>query len=113
MKVIIAGSRDFNDYELLSKTVNESNIKITEIISGTARGADRLGERYAKENKIEIKRFPAEWEKFGRQAGYLRNKQMAEYGDALIAFRIDKSKGTSHMIELARKNNLQVIVVEI
>ena len=111
MKVIIAGSRDFNDYETLKKVCDFmlSRQDEVEIVSGTARGADQLGERYAREMGYPIKQFPADWSK-GKSAGYLRNEDMAKYGDALIAFWDGSSKGTEHMINLAKKRGLKVKV---
>jgi hypothetical protein len=111
MKVIIAGSRTFNDYELLKRVCNETLTTITEIVSGTANGADKLGERYAKEKGYSIKQFPADWNKHGKSAGYIRNKQMAEYADALIAFWDGKSKGTKHMIDLAKYHKIKVKII--
>jgi len=115
MKVIVAGSRDFNDYNLLKKKLDYyfQNKKPTEIVSGTARGADKLGEKYASQNNINIKKFPANWDKHGNKAGYLRNKEMAEYADALVAFWDGNSKGTKHMIDLAEKNKLKVKIVKL
>lgn len=112
MKVIIAGSRDFNDYEKLKEVCDYMLSRQTdvEIVSGAARGADILGEQYAKEKGHSLKQFPAEWDKFGKRAGYLRNEDMAKYSDALIAFWDGKSKGTEHMINLAKKHNLKVKV---
>jgi len=113
MKVIIAGGRDFNDYDLLRGKCDEvigDNTDI-EIISGTANGADRLGERYAKEKGYPVVRFPAKWSEYGKSAGPIRNKEMADYGDTLISFWDGKSKGTKHMIETAKRNNLHVTVV--
>ena len=110
MKIIIAGSRGFNDYETLCKVCDHmlSKQKKIEIVSGTAGGADRLGELYAKENKYLLKQFPADWGKLGKKAGYVRNEKMAEYADALIAFWDGESKGTKHMIDLAKKHKLKV-----
>lgn len=114
MKVIIAGSRDFNNYTLLKNncdillSITKENI---EIVSGGARGADSLGERYAHENNLQLKIFPANWN-LGKHAGFLRNKEMADYADALIAFWDGKSKGTKMMIELAKSQNLKVKVVK-
>jgi hypothetical protein len=113
MKIIIAGSRTYNDYELLKRVCDETLSLITEIVSGTANGADKLGERYAKEKGYPIKQFPADWNKYGKSAGYIRNKQMAEYADALIAFWDGKSKGTKHMIDLAKLNNLKIFNISI
>ena len=117
IKVIIAGTRDFNDYAFLKKNldyflqgINPNNEEI-EIVSGNARGADKLGERYAKEHNLPVKLFPANWDKYGKRAGYLRNQEMANYSDMLIAFWDEKSKGTKHMIDIAKKQDLTVIVV--
>lgn len=117
IKVIIAGTRDFNDYAFLKKNldyflqgINPNNEEI-EIVSGNARGADKLGERYAKEHNLPVKLFPANWDKYGKRAGYLRNQEMANYSDVLIAFWDEKSKGTKHMIDIAKKQDLTVIVV--
>ena len=76
MKIIIAGSRDFNDYNKLKKSCNHllSNNEDTEIeiISGTAQGADTLGEQYASEKGYKVTQFPAEWDKYGKGAGFRR-----------------------------------------
>ena len=113
IKVIIAGGREFKDYKLLCKICDLKlrNKDDVEIVSGTARGTDQLGEKYAKERKYILKEFPANWDEFGKSAGYIRNKQMAEYADALICFWDGKSKGTKHMIDLARKYNLKIRIV--
>ena len=115
MKCIIAGGRKFNDYSLLSSVCDHmlQNYapRDVEIVSGTAGGADKLGERYAKENNCQLKQFPADWEQFGKGAGYIRNKQMAEYSDALIVFWDGESKGTGHMIDLAKKQGIKVKIV--
>lgn len=110
MKVIIAGGRNFNDYENLCHFCNKvlSNQTEIEIVSGTANGADKLGEKYANDNGYPIKRFPANWDKYGKSAGYKRNAQMAEYADGLIAFWDGKSRGTKHMIDLAKRSGLKV-----
>lgn len=112
-KVIIAGGRDFNNYDLLKRKCdvllkNKSDI---EIVSGTANGADKLGERYAKENGYKIKRFPADWDKFQKRAGVIRNQQMAEYANACICFWDNSSKGTKWMIELANEKGLPTRVI--
>lgn len=109
MRVIIAGGRDFNDYKILCKVCDHMLSKSTsiEIVSGAAKGADSLGEQYAIDRLLVLKEFPADWS-IGKSAGYIRNKQMAQYADALIAFWNGKSKGTKHMIELAKSNGLKV-----
>ena len=113
MKVIIAGGRTFNDYDLLCQKCDKalSLQSEIEIVSGTANGADKLGERYAIEKGYPIKQFPADWDQFGKGAGYRRNEEMAKYADALIAFWDGKSKGTKHMIDLANRHKLKVKVV--
>jgi hypothetical protein len=113
MKIIIAGGRTFNDYALLCQNCNKTLSLQTEIeiVSGTANGADKLGEQYANENGYPIKKFPADWGKYGKSAGYKRNEEMAKYADALIAFWDGKSKGTKHMIDLANRYGLKTKVV--
>ena len=113
MKVIIAGGRDFNDYDLLCRKADYylSRQSEIEIVSGTAKGADKLGERYAEERQYPIKRFPADWSMWGKRAGYIRNTDMAEYADALIAFWDGKSRGSKHMINIATEQNLLVRVI--
>jgi len=82
-----------------------------EIVSGTARGADSLGAKYAKERGYTVKEFAPQWDKFGKSAGYKRNAEMADYADALIAFWDGESKGTNHMINLAKEKNIKIKVV--
>ena len=112
-KVIIAGTRSFQDYELLQSYVDymlSRTTDVIEIVSGGAKGADALGERYAKEHGYRLKIFPANWEQYGKAAGYRRNAEMAAYADALIAFWDGKSRGTMHMINLAKQRKLKVAV---
>ena len=103
LRVIIAGGRDFDDYKLLEKTMTELDFNIKCIISGTADGADTLGELWAEEHQIPIKRFPPKWNVYRRRAGPVRNEQMAVYGDYLIAFWDGKSKGTKNMINTMKR----------
>lgn len=113
MKVIIAGSRSIHNYSVLLKTMNsarDNGWEITEIVSGGAYGVDQLGERYASEFGIPLKRFPADWNRHGRSAGFIRNEKMAEYADALIAIWDGKGSGTVHMIKQAEKNNLKLMI---
>lgn len=110
MKVIIAGSRDITDYNLLLKAVRASQIRPTEVVCGKARGVDTLGEEFAKRNGIPIKYFPAEWSKHGRAAGHIRNRQMGDYADALIAIWDGKSTGTKGMIDYAKSQGLTVFI---
>lgn len=103
MNVIIAGGRDFNDYELLKRKCDAILKNVDEpitIVSGGARGADRLGQRYATENGYHLAVMNADWDKHGKRAGYIRNANMLEYADCLIAFHDGKSRGTAHMIRI-------------
>lgn len=115
MKLIIAGSRSFSNYPLMKQKLNYflKNIQTqeVEIVSGTAKGADKLGERYAKEMGYALKEFPADWDKYGKKAGYVRNRQMAEYGSHCVCFWDGQSYGTKMMIELAAEKGLPCRVV--
>lgn len=112
MKTIIAGSRTITDYDIVKKAVQESGFKITEVVSGTAKGVDSLGEQWALENGVPVKRFPADWNKHGNSAGPIRNEQMGDYSEALIAVH-NGSKGTAHMLEYAIKKGLHVFNYDI
>lgn len=112
MKIIIAGSRSFSDYQLLSEKMDKltAGLNVT-VISGHARGADQLGEQWAKKKGIPLEIYPAEWEKYGRSAGPIRNRQMANISDALVVFWDGASQGTKNMIDVARQNGLKVRVI--
>ena len=116
MKVIIAGGRDFNDIHKVIERVDHHLSKCKhldiEIVSGTASGADKMGEEYADLRDYKVAQFKPDWDKYGKGAGYKRNAEMADYADALIAFWDGKSRGTMHMINIAKKKGLQVKVVE-
>ena len=121
-KILIAGGRNYNDYEEFKRRVrhyiNMHNIDLSdiELVSGGARGVDSMAERIAKEFKIPIKVFPADWDTYGKAAGVIRNKQMAEYVGAngtLIAFWDGKSRGTGNMIETAGDYNINICVIRI
>jgi hypothetical protein len=130
MRVIIAGSRGFNDYDILKNYCDKIlQLRVgIQIVSGGAKGADSLGERYAIERGYDIKPFLPNWDLYGKRAGYIRNEEMAKYASGyadrdqkldyilddkvpsggLIAFWDHKSRGTKHMIDLAYKYNLKV-----
>lgn len=111
--VIIAGSRGFNDYDLLCQKCDKffSQKKPTTILCGEACGADALGRRYAEEHDIEVCSFTAEWSKYGRGAGMKRNREMLERADALVAFWDERSAGTKNMIEISIDRGIPVRVV--
>ena len=115
MKLIIAGSRNFINYTSLVVEVDnllKEHPEIDTIISGDAMGADRLGARYALENGLYLISMPADWNKFGKSAGYKKNEEMAKTAQACICFWDGQSKGTKHMIDLAKKYNLILKVVK-
>lgn len=115
-KVIIAGGRHFQDYEILKEKADyylQSKLSTHNVIivSGHASGADSLGERYAEERGLKVELHPADWNKHGRAAGPIRNAEMAETSDALIAFWDGQSRGTKNMIDLAKSKGLKVAIV--
>jgi hypothetical protein len=113
MKTIIAGSRNFEDLLKMTEELNDIDFEITEVISGDARGADRTGEAWAKINNIPIKKMPADWDRYGRSAGYIRNEDMAKCAEVLIAFWDGESRGTKHMIDIAERLCLKVMIVSV
>lgn len=101
MKICIAGGRDFDNYDVLARVVDQVIAELPApitIVSGKAKGADSLGERYAQERGLDVLLFPADWKKHGRGAGPIRNAQMADEADMLIAFWDRSSRGTKNMI---------------
>ena len=118
MKVVIAGSRSITDFEIVKQAIVESGFEVTQVISGTARGVDTLGAQYGKENNIPVREMSANWDYWGKIAGWKRNEEMAEVADALVAiWLIDEngegSKGTRNMISIAKRKGLKIFVKEI
>ena len=114
-RLVVAGSRDFDNYTLLSAELDKLLVGKTNItiVSGTARGADRLGERYAAEHNLRMERFPAEWEKYHKGAGPIRNMKMVQSADAVIVFWDNESSGTKNIIECARKQDIPYRIVRV
>jgi hypothetical protein len=108
MKTIIAGSRGITDYRYLLKCLLEVDWEITSVISGTARGVDALGEKFALEAGIPLMRFHANWKLYGGAAGYIRNEEMAENAEACVILWDGQSSGTKHMIDEAKKAGLKL-----
>lgn len=98
MKVIIAGSRNLEDYTLVAQAMQRCGFDVTEVVCGMATGVDTLGYRWAQCNNISIKEMPAQWHQYGKRAGPVRNKQMAEYADAAVIIWDGKSPGSRNMI---------------
>lgn len=115
MKLAVIGSRSFGDYDLLSFVLDEycieydNNIKI---ISGGARGADRLAEKYAVDRDLDLQVFPADWDTHGKAAGFIRNKQIVDECDELVAFWDGKSRGTLNSINHAKKQDKTVVIID-
>lgn len=124
MKVVICGPRDYFDYDTVCKAIDASGFEITEVVSGGATGVDSLGERWSKERlRKDAKVFDAEWDditvkgavvavnkwgrKYNKMAGFMRNEEMAEYCDAVIAIDTG-SPGTGHMIKMAKEHGCEL-----
>lgn len=108
MKTIIAGSRSMRRYAEVEAAVRDCPWLITHVICGTARGPDLLGARLAKNFGLPVSYFPADWNNLGRRAGYVRNREMAQNVEALLAVWDGQSKGTKHMIDTATRMGLKV-----
>ena len=113
-KVVVAGSRNYNNYEeakkFITNCLSEEADKDIVFIVGSCRGADMLGERFAQEMGYKLESYPAEWSKYGKAAGPLRNKKMAEICDLVICFWDGKSRGSATMIDFARKLGKPVVI---
>lgn len=119
--LVIAGTRSFNDYSLLSAVLDQYiptlGVKDITILSGhghpskDAKGADYLGEQYAKEHDYPVSIFPANWDKFGRAAGPIRNSVMAKQADGLVIFWNQRSRGSPSIMNEARKRSLPILTV--
>lgn len=112
-RIAVIGSRTFNDYDLLRVTILSkfSPRDIREIVSGGARGADKLGERFAQEFGLKTNIFLPDWEKYGKQAGFIRNTDIIKNSDIVLAFWDEKSTGTLDSINTAKKLNIPVIII--
>jgi len=110
-RTIIAGSRDFNDIKLAYDILKDFKDQIKVVICGEAKGADMIGRQWAEENNIPIRSYPADWKKYGAAAGYVRNKQMGDTADMLIAFWDGISPGTKHMIEYMNELGKEVHII--
>lgn len=117
-RVIVAGSRHFTNYSMLTSHLDQilgQKVKTHKIviISGCAKGADTMGERYAHDKGFAVEKFPAQWDKFGKSAGQKRNRQMADVADAVVAFWADGSRGTADMIRVAIERRIPLRTIKI
>lgn len=123
IRIIVAGTRTFSDYELLRNRLDDFISKLKQkhpdkqvvIITGAAKGADQLGSFYARNHNIPLKEFPADWTTYGKVAGPIRNQQMLDYAlheiPVLIVFWDGESRGTKNMMNIAKKHNVQTEIV--
>jgi hypothetical protein len=128
MKVIIAGSRNITNMRFVEEAIYgwndpiaypnpETRPQITEVVCGEARGVDTLGKQWAIKNNIPVKSFPADWDKYGKAAGYVRNEQMSDYADSLIVVmyiedehKMVGTRGTTHMLNIAKEKGLRYYI---
>jgi hypothetical protein len=108
---IIAGSRTFTDYSFLCQVLATERNRITQVLTGGARGAEQLGYRWAWKHTVHHQLFRADWERFGKVAGVRRNHQLAQAGDVLIVFGNTTSPGTAHLIQCMRHRGKPVVVI--
>lgn len=112
-KVVVAGGRDFNDFPLMERELDyllQNHTNVT-IVSGRAKGADSLGETYAYRRGFNLIAIPADWETYGKSAGYRRNVEMANKADAVVVFWDGVSRGSKHMIDIANEKGLPLRVI--
>ena len=116
MKIAVVGSRTFTDYKLLEETLTDyltDNAYNGVIISGGAKGADKLAERFADEMGLEKLIFHADWNAYGKRAGFIRNVDIIKNADIVFAFHQNNSKGTQHSIDLAKQWNKELYIIEV
>jgi len=106
MKLAVIGSRGFEDYSLLSQKLDEINP--SEIISGGAKGADTLADRYANEHDIKLTEFKPDYKKYGRGAPHVRNRQIVDASEKVLAFWDGKSRGTLSTLKYAEKQSIEI-----
>lgn len=115
MRVLVCGGRDFNDWIFFRDKLDELIPYMTEkviIISGMAKGADKMAVRWAEENWLEVNKYPADWTVHGKAAGFIRNQQMIDEGKPDLVIAFPGRNGTADMIRRAKNHNIKVIEVE-
>jgi len=112
MKLAIIGSRTAIDYSLLLRVINEYfPSKITEVVSGGAKGADSLGAKFAKDNNIKLVEFLPDWDKYGKRAGFVRNQDIIEYADKVLGIWDGVSKGTANSLSIAKRLKKDTLII--
>lgn len=117
MKLAIIGSRGFDNWNLLDDTLcdffrrPDDSFAFNEIISGGAKGADKLGAQWAKEVKVKLTEFIPDWEKHGKRAGFLRNEDIVKSSDFVLAFWDGVSKGTANSLSIAKRLKRPTLII--
>lgn len=111
MRILVCGGRDFSDSNLVSKVLNEYQSHKPTIIHGAAKGADSLSNYWAYENDCDVIAYPANWDKYGKRAGYIRNVQMLNEGKPDLVIAFPGGKGTQMMINLAEAAGIPVVKI--
>ena len=96
----------------MENTLKPYKHDISVIVSGGAQGADKLAERFAKKYNIPTTIFMAQWIKYGKSAGFIRNKEIIDTCDAVVAFWDEKSPGTKHSLTLAKQQNKPIKIIK-
>lgn len=120
MRILVCGGREYNDYDTVDRILRQTTDKIVlytypkeiTIIQGGARGADKLGKLWANIYNVNMEEYPADWKKFGKAAGVIRNKDMLLKGKPDLVVAFPGGKGTAHMVKIAKKNGVEVFEVE-
>lgn len=113
MKIAVIGSRDFDDYGVLEAFLDglRPAVGIEVIVSGGAKGADSLAERYARDRDIPMEVHRPDWKTFGRSAAFIRNRSIVDCSDMVVAFWDGKSLGTQNAVDYAKRKGKKVHVV--
>ena len=112
MKIIIAGSRHYDDLEIVEECMRRSGLKAAEVVSGGAKGIDGLAISWALRHSLPYILFKADWNKYGKQAGFIRNQQMLNYADALVVIWDGYSSGTKDILKKAKRMNFKTILLK-
>lgn len=114
MKLAVIGSTGFDNYDIMTVVIDELRnlYKINTIVSGGAKGADSLAEIYAKDHKLKLIVFPAQWDKYEKSAGFIRNNTIWDNSDLGVAFWDGSSKGTAHSFKISKKQQKKLYVFD-
>ena len=108
MRILVCGGRDFFDYPYVCEVLKKYEGKATVVITGSGRGADKLGEEWADDWELPLLRFPANWEYFGKAAGPIRNQQMLDEGKPDVVVAFPGGRGTADMVRRAKSAGVRV-----